>query len=95
MHPNDKNVKTVFAKYKNVFFKLMSKKCFHADQEREKAQFKCCVDVCYLAGRQSSSTVDVSVKVKGCFRYTAAVEIQKCSSTDLRTAVPQLTFSHT
>lgn len=52
-----------------------------------------CACVCYLAGRQSSSTVDISVKVKGGFGDAAAAETQTCSSTDLGTVLPTADFS--
>lgn len=37
----------------------------------------------YLAGRKSSSTVDVSVKVKGRFRHAPKAETKTCRSFDL------------
>lgn len=48
----------------------------------ELSQFENKYLVCYLAGRQGSSTVDVSVKVKGGFRYAAAAQTQKCRGSD-------------
>lgn len=49
--------------------------------------------MCYLAGGQSGSTMDVSVKVEGGFGYTAAAETQTCSGSDLGAVPPTADFS--
>lgn len=48
----------------------------------------------YLAGRQGSSTVDVSVKVESGFWYTAAADTQTCSGLDEEVCSPHLTFHY-